>query len=259
LDIIIPVHRRFDLLARCLDSIPEAAGDVAYNIVCIDNASPAEEAKFYDDRDDIFVIKNMTNLGFPKACNQGARRKTSPYIFFLNSDVILEPHSIEILLGDFVDPIIGVAGMMLKFPEYAEGLNQEIRPSGRVQHVGLETNIHGSWIHQFVGWHVDNPKVIARRSCYAVTGAALMTRRVLWNKIGGFDETYGLGTWEDTDYCMSIRELGYNIVVNVNAIGTHFTGATAEAYRIGYPMNDNKMKFMSKWQPKLLWSEWNCW
>jgi GT2 family glycosyltransferase len=77
--------------------------------------------------------------------------------------------------------------------------------------------------------------------------------------VGGFDEVYGLGTWEDVDYCMKVRELGYNILVNPKAVGTHFTGATAEFYKIGYPMDQNRMVFLSKWATKIRWSEVERW
>ena len=253
-DIVIAVHNRFDLLEKCLDAIPAAANDIPYNVICVDNAS-TEENGFYSKRDDITLIRNKENLGFPIACNQGAAKKKSPFLFMLNSDVILEPNAIELLVNEMNNPKTGVAGMLLVFPEYAEGLNAGIRPPLKVQHVGLETNIHGKWIHQFIGWSSTHPKVTAQRDVYAVTGAALMTRRTLWNKVGGFYEGYGLGTYEDADYCLSIRELGYNIVVVPEAKGTHYTGATAEKYGIPYPMDKNRMIFMQRWQHKLQWTE----
>jgi GT2 family glycosyltransferase len=257
LDIIIPVYGRFDLLEKCLDCIPKSSNTVTYNIIVIDNASDQKEAdEFYSKRNDIILIRNKENVGFPRACNQGARRKTSPFIFFLNSDVLLEPNSIELLMSEFTkDETLGITGMLLVFPETSD-LNLAIRPPKKVQHVGMATNIHGKWIHQFIGWSDDNPKVLAQRNVYAVTGAALMTRRTLWNKIGGFYEGYGLGTFEDVDYCMSVRELGYNVIVVPEAKGIHYTGATAEKYKIPYALDNNRMIFLQRWKEKLMWSEW---
>ena len=261
LDIVIPVHSRFDLLGRCLDAIPHAAGEVSYNVICVDNASPLNESvQFYDSRKDIdYLIQNKENTGFPHACNQGAARRNSPLLFFLNSDVILEPGSLEILVSEMNDPKIGVAGMLLVFPEYAEGLNPRIRPANKVQHVGMETDIHGKWIHPLIGWSRDHYRVMARRQCYAVTGAAFLTRRVIWNRIKGFDEAYGRGTYEDVSFCMSVREMGYNIVVNPKAAGIHFTGATSEKMNIPYAMDHNRFIFLQKWAQKMSWSECNAW
>ena len=261
LDIVIAVMGQFELLGECLDSIPEAVGNFEYNVICVDNASPKEEAdEFYSQREgNIFTIRNKENLGFPKACNQGARRKSSPLIFFLNSDVILEPNAIDILVREMDNPTIGIAGMMLMFPEYAGGLNHQIRPAGTIQHIGMETDIHGNFIHSYLGWRVDHPKVLAQRDVYAVTGAALMTRRNLWNKIGGFNEAYGLGCYEDVEFCMVVRELGYNIVVAPDAKGIHYTGATAERNQIGFPLQQNKITFLQKWGSKLKWTSWDKW
>jgi GT2 family glycosyltransferase len=92
---------------------------------------------------------------------------------------------------------------------------------------------------------------------YAVTGAALMTRRGLFDKVGGFNLMYGQDTYEDLDYCMSVRELGYNVIVEQSAVGVHYTGATAEHYKMGYPIEQNRMLFMARWAGNLNYTESN--
>jgi GT2 family glycosyltransferase len=159
------------------------------------------------------------------------------------------------------DPKVGVCGMKLVFPPEVQsiGLRQEIRPSSKIQHVGLETNIRGEFFHAFVGWDADHPKPNAMRTPYAVTGAAFLTRRSLFAKIHGFNEIYGAGTWEDIDFCMMVRELGYNILVNTTACGIHYTGATAETYKIPYALDYNRMTFLQRWSNKMNWTEVNAW
>lgn len=263
-DIVIAVYGRFDLLDKCLKAIPEAAGDTTYNIVLVDNASPEQEEadNFYRSLDrTVTVIRNKENLGFPKACNQGAKRKQSPLIFMLNSDVVLYPEAISKLVTCFDNPKVGVAGMKLIFPpEDCAGLNTNIRPAGKIQHVGLETNIRGDFIHMFVGWDADHPKIKSMTEPYAVTGAALMTRRSLWNRVGGFNEIYGRGTWEDVDYCLSVRSAGeYTVVVNLDAVGIHYTGATTEKYQMPYPMDMNRLNFLQRWAGRINHTEWLRW
>lgn len=263
-DVIICVYGRFDLLERCLASIPGAFGDISYRIILVDNFSPnQEEAKqFYANHLDTGkIIRNKRNLGYAPANNLGVRNSYSPLLFFLNSDVILDAGSVKQLITNLDDVNIGVAGMFLTFPEdvNAMGLKPMGRPVGKVQHVGLETNIHGQFIHMYVGWSADNPRVLARRESYAVTGAALLTRRKLFEKFKGFDEQYLGGCYEDVDYCMKVREAGYNIVVDVKAHGVHYTGASAESANIGFPMGDNQLKFIQKWKPKIKYSEMWSW
>ncbi len=261
-DVIILVHGRFDLLEQCLNALPEAFEDISYKVYIFDNASPnkVEADKFYETHKNATIARSKENLGFPRACNLAFIRGTSPLVFFLNSDVILRPGSMIHLVSAMDDPKTGVAGMKLLFPEHTDLPQNEVeRPAGKVQHVGLSTNIRADIFHQFLGWSEDHPKVNAMRDVYAVTGAAMMTRRRLFQEAGKFNEIYGQGTFEDVDYCLTLRKMGYNTVVEVKAIGIHHTGATAVTYQIGYPLNENRVLFLQKWQKFLDWTEWVSW
>lgn len=261
LDIVIPVFQRFDLLGECLRSIPAATDNYMYRIIIVDNGSPKEVAdSFYANLNDpaIKIIRNKENMGFPRACNQGFDRGHSPYVMFLNDDVILHPNSIHYMIEEMdSDPKLGIVGMKLIFPEQTDlPQNDQQRPAGKIQHVGLATNIRAEVYHQFIGWSPDNPKVLAVRDAYAVTGAAMMTRRSIFSKANKFFEGYGGGSYEDVDFCLTVRQMGYNIIVCQKSVGIHHTGATAQTYNIGFPLNENKMIFMQRWQKLLDWSEW---
>jgi GT2 family glycosyltransferase len=254
-DIVICVYGKFDLLTRCLDSIPEAAGEIPYRIILVDNASPDRD-EFYDALETpVTLIKNTENKGFVLASNAGAKRGKAPLIFMLNSDVILDPGSIEKMVGALDIPEIGVVGMKLRFPELSEHLHRA-EDAGKIQHVGLATSIKGDFYHLFIGWDVDAPKVNAVREVLAVTGAAMMTRRNLWEKIGGFNPIYGLGTYEDVEYCLNVQAMEKKVVVEVQASGVHFTNATAKEYNIGYPLQQNNMLMKSRWVNSYPWSSW---
>jgi len=255
IDICIPVMGRFDLLKECLESIPSAMGDITYQVYLFDNDSPREEAeKFYPTLDrSIKAIRSKHNLGFPKACNRMANAGKSPLIFLLNSDVILDTGSVDLLAREMDNPKTGVVGMKLVFPDNPGELEPNRRPAGRIQHIGLTTNIKTEVIHAFMGWSHNHPRVMAQREVFAVTGAALMTRRNLWRRTKGFDEAYGGGTFEDVDFCCAVRDMGYNIVVEPKASAVHYTNATAEKYGIGFPLHQNQMIFMQRWGSKLKW------
>lgn len=260
LDIIIPVFKRIDLLKQCLAAIPEAADGIAYDIIIVDNGTPREDCEqFYSTLDNfkgITILRNKENIGFPKACNQGVKRKNAPLILLLNSDVILQPKSILGMVSKLDDPTVGVVGLKLLFPDNVGELNAKIRPAKCIQHIGMHTDIHADFKHIMVGWHEDNPRTQNWVDPYAITGACLMTRRSLWNKVGGLFEGYGHGTYEDVDFCLCIRELGLRVVLEHNTFGYHYTGATAETYKIQFPMIMNKMTFMSRWGAKLNYTEW---
>lgn len=272
-DIIIPVFNRSDLLKRCLEYIPEACGDIPYSVYVFDNGSGLVDSMNSEGNQSIMKIdesrnirelcankvtylRSGKNLGFPAACNQAARKGGSPLIFFLNDDVFLLPGSINKLVRAMDDPKIGAAGMKLIFPLDSKDPG---RPAGKIQHVGLSTNIRGEFIHQFVGWSPENPRTLNIKHPYALTGAALMTRRKLFREAGGFFEGYGMGTYEDVDYCLTIRSMGYNIYIEHEAVGFHLVGATSISQNIGYPLGANRDIFNVRWGSKLVYTEWENW
>jgi GT2 family glycosyltransferase len=257
-DICIPVHGQFELLEKCLDAIPDAIGDIPYKIYIFDNNSPVDEiGSFYADLDkSIRVIKNKVNIGFPGACNRMVAAGKSPLIFLLNSDVILHEGSIDKLVKVMDEPKVGVVGMKLIFPEDAEDFSVGARAAGKLQHIGLTTNIRAEVFHAFIGWNPDHERINAQKEVFAVTGAALMTRRHIWREAQGFFEGYGMGTYEEVDFQMIVRELGYNILVEPEASGLHYTGATAERYGLGYNLQNNQMLFMQRWGSKITWWQW---
>ena len=85
-----------------------------------------------------------------------------------------------------------------------------------------------------------------------MTGAALMTRKRLFMDAGKFFEGYGTGTYEDVDYCITVRDLGYNVIVEPKAVGTHYVAATSRHYNLYHPLQHNQTIFMQRWQQKLM-------
>ena len=262
IDIIIPVLGMPDFVINCLKSIPDAAKDLSYQIIMVDNGSNLEELNQYRQYgkenfgDKLHVLVQGRNVGFPAAINRGARFGYSPLLFFLNDDVVLYPDSIVNLAKVMDEPKTGAVGMKLIFPLDSKTPG---RPAGKIQHVGLSTNIHGDFIHNFVGWSPDNPRVLRINESYAITGAAMMTRRNLFKQVKGFNEEFGIGTFEDVEYCLTLREMGYNIRISQEAIGEHYAGATAMDKKVQYPLQHNQMLLMEHFGNKLLYTEWEIW
>ena len=88
-----------------------------------------------------------------------------------------------------------------------------------------------------------------------------MARRAMFQKIGGFNPVYGMGTWEDVELCMMARQLGYRVFIDTESIGYHYTGATAEKKQVAYPLHTNRMIFQSRWanSGQMYWSEMELW
>jgi len=253
---VLTVGSRFDLLRKCLDSIDNQTFK-DFNVFLFDNGSNVKEKLANIDLFNRYETRRSEQMvGFPKAANECIRMGKSPLVLFVTDDVELFPDTLDKLVKRMDDPSIGICGLKLLFPKG----NNRGRPSEKVQHIGHGMTVKGDIIHPLVGWDSDHPKCCVSRDVISVTGAVFMTRRNLFNKIGGFYEGYGKGTFEDVEYCFSCRELGHRVFIDTDAMGYHYTGATVEKLQIGYPLQLNSMMFKSRWANRgMYWSEWDMW
>lgn len=253
-DVVVTTAGRFDLLKNCLASLEK---QIPHSLYIVDNASDAEQRIANQDIFDGRNTKRLQqNVGFPVAANEGARMGSAPLILFLSDDVVLFDGALEQMVRRMDDQEIGICGAKLIFPPTS---TSPIRPAGKVQHVGLALNIRGEIIHPLVGWGVDNPKTCNSREVLATTGACFMIRRSLFSKAGGFDPSFGKGTFEDVDLCFKVRNMGFRIFVDVEAKAYHYVGATAEKRQENFPLQQNSAIFRSRWagSPLYTWDEWN--
>jgi GT2 family glycosyltransferase len=241
-DIVIVTGGRWDFLKQCLEALEKQT--VPVNVLLLDNASEAEERIGNQELFEGLETKRLQqSLGFPAANNEAARMGSAPVILFLNDDCVLMENAVEKMLETMKDDSVGVCGAKLIFPVSS---TSPIRPAGKVQHVGMALNIRGDVVHPLVGWSAANPKCNISRDVFCVTGACLMTRRSLFNQIGGFDPSYREGTYEDAQFCLQVRSLGKRVFVNCEAQGWHYTGATAEKKKTAYPLQMNSLTFKSR-------------
>lgn len=257
-DIIIPVLGQYDLLEKCLNSLPGAFEDVPYRVFIYDNATPLpmDEKQAFYGRFPVKVTYAKKNYGYPVACNEAAKKGTNKFLFFLNSDIELFPGSGKRMVEYFQnDEDLGILGMKLLFPESVAFEHQQARPAGKVQHYGISFNIQARPYHPFAGWSADNPKVLKPIEPTAVTGAALMIRRSLWRKIGGYNMEYGLGTMEDVELSFAVKGEGKKVMVYPDCEAYHYTNATAMHYQIGFPLEINYQIFYNKYVSKLEWGD----
>jgi GT2 family glycosyltransferase len=159
-------------------------------------------------------------------------------------------------MAEFKDPTVGIASPKLLFPEGCQH-----GPAGKVQHSGMCWNIQAWPIHVHIGWRADHPRVNQRRDDLdCVTGALLMTRRDVWERIGGFDSSYGRGTFEDCEYsCRVSHEFGLKIAYQPQAVAYHSVGASAMVDGQGYPLQKNHSIFLERMGRHLVWNEFRFW
>ncbi|WP_343066721.1 glycosyltransferase [Dissulfurirhabdus thermomarina] len=216
--IVIPVFNRLELTIQCLDHLRRHSREVRAEVIVVDNAStdPTPDYLATLSGEPLFkVIRNERNLGFARACNQGAKAASAPYVLFLNNDTEPGPGWLSPLLEVLdADPSVAAVGAKLLFPE------------GTLQHAGvLVVDNHQrehrlSPIHNYYGLPGDFPDANVARTYQVLTAACLAIRREAFEAAGGFDEGYWNG-FEDVDLCLRLGEAGHRLVYEPRSVVVH--------------------------------------
>ena len=155
------------------------------------------------------------NRGFAPANNVGLSVARAPYVCFMNSDVF--PLSLGLLDGLVArlaaDPKLGVVGPRLLFED------------GSIQHEGCFFKP----LTGFGGWRFIDHYHKGRRPTPAsglkrfevITGACMLLRTELALALGGFDEAYIVGDFEDSDLCLKLRARGLAAAVDTDLEAYH--------------------------------------
>jgi GT2 family glycosyltransferase/SAM-dependent methyltransferase len=240
--IIIPVYNKFQYTVNCLHSISQKTNG-AYEVIVVDDASTDETAIQLKNLANITTIKNNDNLGFVESCNRGAKSSHGKYLLFLNNDTRVTENWLPPLLNLINKDDVGAVGAKL------------IYPNGLLQEAGSIIWADAS------GWNYgreDNPKKSQYnfvRDVDYCSGAALIVKKDIFEKLNGFDTRFKPGYYEDTDLCFSIRNLGYRVLYQPLSVVIHYEGishGTDVSTGIKRFQEINKIKFFEKWKNILL-------
>ncbi len=232
--IIIPVFNKVELTQQCLTNLAKVTDQPTYEVIVIDNASSDGTNEFLSELGgDVQVIRNEENLGFAKACNQGAAIARGQYLVFLNNDTIPKPEWLIPLVDEVeAHEHVAVVGSKLLYPDET------------IQHAGVViSRKYGTPYHFLLGAKSDLPTVNERREYQAVTAACMLVRKGVFSEVGGFDETYVNG-FEDVDFCLKIRAAGKTVVYQPKSCLYHL-----ESQTVGRKAKDaeNAQRFWDRW------------
>ena len=195
------------------------------------------------------LVTLFSNVGYAPANNVGLRLARGDYVCFLNSDVFPKtPGWLDsmVAVAD-ARPEVGVVGAMLVFEDET------------VQHEGVAFEP----LPEFANWNFSLHPRKGRypaadedvREVPAVTGACLMMPIALAREVGGFDEGYVIGDFEDVDLCLKARERGRICVVDRSARLYHLErqsqGGQQSSWRLNLTLY-NAWRFQKRWPPDAL-------
>ncbi len=212
--VILVVCNRAELTLPCLRSMAERTG-IDFELIVVDNGSTDRTAALFDRVDGARVYRNDENLYFIHAVNQGAAEARGAQLMLLNNDAILLPGAIDRLTATIESaPNIGVVGGKIVFLD------------GRLQEAGSIIWNNGTCS----GYGRDDDPLAApymfRRDVDYCSGALLLTRKDLFDRLGGFDSVFSPAYYEETDYCVRVWDAGFRIVFEPGATILHYEFAS---------------------------------
>jgi GT2 family glycosyltransferase len=248
--IVIPVRNNLHFTQKCLESIALSPPQVGYEIIVVDNASDDgthEFLKLKKQYGELDFHRNSIPQNFSASCNQGAHMSMGNYLLFLNNDIEAFP--------GWLDAMVEVAERQQRIGAVGAKL---IYPDGTIQHAGVAFHYFRK-IRKYGPYHIfkklprSSPAVNKEREFQCVTGACLLTPRELFLGSGSFDERF-INCFEDVDYCLRIREMGYKVIYTPKAELTHYEGQTP-GRKDGVMESDRVLR--EKWGNQMLADEWN--
>jgi GT2 family glycosyltransferase len=226
--VVVVTFRSADELPGCLASIRAAAGDLAVEVVVVDNASDDRSAAIAREAGATEVIANRENLGFARAVNQAIAVSRGRSILLLNPDCILAAEAVRVL-AKFLDdhPKAGAVA-----PRTRDGLGQLVRSCRAFPSVtSLLARVTGL-ARRFPTHHVFGAETLtywdyaSERPVDYASGACLLLRKAALDQVGTFDEAYFMYV-EEMDLSWRLWRAGWEVWFTPFAEVSHQGGRSA--------------------------------
>ncbi len=208
LSVIIVNYNVTQLLRNCLLSLQKYIQEVEYEILVIDNASADSSWKeLIPEFSDVQFIASEVNGGFSKANNQAIQKAKGDYLLLLNPDTEFEGFYMKELL-DFADSQTDFGCLGVRMHDAEGNFLPESKRS--------VPDMFNSFEKLFTNFRKNNSKSYYRNDLEeneiaeveVITGAFLLAKKEVYQKIGGLDEAYFM-YGEDIDLCYTFLRNGY--------------------------------------------------
>jgi GT2 family glycosyltransferase len=251
--IIIPLYGRLDFIEYQLAFMSSHPAAVDYEFIFVLDDPPKRRAAerlfhsaFTRFRIPFRVLIMEQNIGFGPANNAGLREARGRYVCFLNSDVFPGPNDWLEQLARHLEtyPDIGTIGPVLLYGD------------GSVQHQGMiftKLPEFGNWLfpdHPGKGMRGAASAGLSRH--ISITGACMLMRRDVAVELGGFNEAFIIGDFEDTDLCLRLHGMGLDSAVDMGVQMYHLERKSQATSAQRWRMN---LTLYNAWVHEKLWAD----
>ena len=216
LAVVVLTRNRRDDLIDCLEAV--RAFDVPdLRLFVVDNGSTDDTAEVVaSDFPEATLLREPENLGAPGGRNVGWKHAVvtgrPQYVLFLDDDAVADPALARTMVQRLEDDLETAVVC---------GKGYGARPSRTVLSAGMICNLYTGVVRDIGTGEADRGQYDAVKEVDACSGFAFMVRTEVLEATGGLDEAFFPYGWEDTEFCLRVRKLGYRVIYEPAAVAWH--------------------------------------
>lgn len=249
--LVIPTRNHYTLLSNCIRGILERTDYSNIELIIIDNDSDDSITLEYldliqaDPR--VSVVKYPGTFNYSAINNFAVSHCSHEYIALINNDIaVISETWLSEMMGHIIRKEVGIVGAKLLYG------------NDTIQHAGVIIGLGGVAGHAFRYFPRNSPgvnnRLLMTQQLSCVTGACLLTKKSIFTMVNGLDDTNLKIAFNDVDYCLKVRDLGYKIIWTPYAELYHLESASRS-----YDLNEENIErwqseynyMKTKWQDKL--------
>ena len=244
--VVVLAYNNLALTQACLASIEAHSGYRNLEVIVVDNASSDGTADWLRDWIDApsaagherRILLNEENLGFSGGNNVGLRAATGDFLVLLNNDTYVTPGWVRGLCNHLrEDPGLGLIGPV------TGNIGNEAR-------IEIAYEDMPGMIRAAAGYTRAHPG--ERYPLHTAAFFCVAMRRDAFERVGDMDESFGVGFFEDDDYCRRVEQAGLRVACAEDVFVHHHLSASFDALgseRKRALFEANKAIYEAKWGP----------
>lgn len=226
--VVVPSWNTLGFLPACVASVREQRPEV--ELMVVDNGSDDGSLEWLREQA-VPHVALPENVGFAAAVNLGVGRVSAAAVLVLNADTVVAPGCVA-ALAEALAADRSLGGVQPRILQLDDGGLER----GRVYSAGQALTRDGRAYEVGAG-EPQRPEHLRRREVFGVCGAACLLRRELFERVGGYDESY-FAFCEDVDLNVRARIAGWRFEYVPEAVVSH-AGNAAWSTGFARPSADN--------------------
>ena len=233
--LVLLANGQLELIRQCLEHIRRYT-DEHYEMIVVNSRADEESIVYLKSQKDILLIRNTEPPGIARDYNQGAQLAGGKYILFMNCYSLLTENCLNSMLR------------CLQSSEKAAMVGPVSNDVSGYQSIPIPYRDIGD-IQAFA--QTNSEKNLGKTNqVFRLLGHCLLVKKDVFEELGGFDERFGLGTYEDDDLCLRAINNGYSLHVALDAFVHYVNPLSLPTFDVAIfykQLAENRQKAIDKW------------